>query len=257
MRVLSILLIIGTCYCLNVKHMAIISSIVSSYFISPSIILAADEPRITSQVYLDITINRSKQPDKVAVGLYGDEAPESSKYFIGICKGELKGVSYDGAMVSKIIKDKEITFGKFALGSSQKQETWMDGAGKVRLRNVNLADSAVHNDDNSLTHVTGSLSIPKGGGSFEFSIIPKTNPELDKDHLVIGKVLSGIDVVSKINSVPVTREDILGSKNGFSSVGKAFDARAKLASVNKPLQRIQIKSCSVDEKASLTSFLKF
>ena len=160
-------------------------------------------------------------------------------------------------MVSSIVKDKEIKFGKFALGSNQKQETYMDEVGKVRLRNKNLADNAIHNDNNGLSHETGSLSVPKGGGSFEFSIIPLANQELNSDHLVIGKVLSGIDTITKINNIPVTREDILGTKNGFSSVGKAFDGRAKIASVNKPLKRIQIKSCSVDEKASLTSFLKF
>ena len=38
--------------------------------------------------------------------------------------------------VSRITKDKRIDVGKFALGGGAKQETWMDQAGKVRIRSV-------------------------------------------------------------------------------------------------------------------------
>jgi cyclophilin family peptidyl-prolyl cis-trans isomerase len=81
---------------------------------------------------------------------------------------------------------------------------------------------------------------------------------LDEDNLVIGKVLSGMEVVGRINDIPVSREDSLGSKAAFSNAGKGFDPRAKLASVDRPLKQIKVMQCQVDEKANnVASFLKF
>ena len=76
-------------------------------------------------------------------------------------------------------------------------------------------------------------------------------------NVVIGKVLSGMDIVNRINKIPVSKEDLIGSKGGFSALGKGFDGRAKLAAVERPLQRISILQCQVEEKASISSFLKF
>jgi hypothetical protein len=40
-------------------------------------------------------------------------------------------------------------------------------------------------------------------------------------------------------------------------VGKGFDGRAKLASVERPLKKISLVKCTVDQTASFASFLKF
>lgn len=215
--------------------------------------------KITSQAYLDISIARGP-PERISVGIFGDDAPRSSKFWLSVCKAEYgEGTSYDGSQVSKVQKDRIITVGKLARGGGQKQETWMDEVGKVRIRNVNLAESFVNTDNNELKHDTnGIVSIPKAGGTFEFSIVPRQNAELDNDNLVIGKVLSGMDVVDKINEIPVSREDSLGSKAAFSNAGKGFDPRAKLASLDRPLKQIKVLRCQVDEKANnVASFLKF
>ena len=97
----------------------------------------------------------------------------------------------------------------------------------------------------------------RGGGSFDFTIAPRPNADLDKGNIIIGKVIEGVDVIEEINDIPTSREDILGTKQAFSNAGKAFDGRAKLAAVGKPLKRVRILSCTVDDKASLASFLQF
>ena len=214
--------------------------------------------KITSKVYLDVSIARGPA-ERITLGVFGDDAPAASKFFLSVCKGDYgDGVSYDGAQVSRIELDKRIDVGKLAKGGSQKQETWMDGMGKVRIRSVSLASKATHRDANDyLNDEPGVLSVKKGGGSFDFTISPKPNPSLDDENVVIGKVISGMDVVEKINKIPTSKEDIIGSKGGFSSLGKGFDGRAKLAAVGRPLKRINVLQCQVEEKASISSFLKF
>jgi cyclophilin family peptidyl-prolyl cis-trans isomerase len=93
--------------------------------------------------------------------------------------------------------------------------------GKGRIRSVSLASKATHNDINHLRHDTpGIVSMKKGGATFEFTIAPLPNKDLDKSNVVIGKVLDGMDTVSRINEVPVSKEDKLGSKAAYSALGK-------------------------------------
>jgi peptidyl-prolyl cis-trans isomerase B (cyclophilin B) len=216
------------------------------------------EGKVTSEVYLDVSVARGPA-ERITLGVFGDDAPAASKFFLSICKGDYgEGVSYDGAQVSRIQTDKRIDVGKLAKGGNKKQETWMDNMGKVRIRSVSLASKATHNDQNDLLHdAPGVLSVKRGGGTFDFTIAPQLNPALDGENVVIGKVLRGMDVVDKINKIPVSKEDLIGSKGGFSALGKGFDGRAKLAAVERPLQRISILQCQVEEKASISSFLKF
>jgi cyclophilin family peptidyl-prolyl cis-trans isomerase len=232
---------------------------------SPFQVIAADEeiapvaPRITSTVNLNVKIAPSSSPRQITIGVFGNEAPLSSKVFLSLCGGENTwDVSLDGSQVSRIISNERIDVGKFSKGGSQKLESWMDSVGKVRLRNVNVAENTVNSDQNSLRHTSGGeVSMRKGGGSFDFTIAPGPNPKLDDSQVIIGKVIDGIEVISDINSVPTSREDVLGSKTAFSSAGKNFDGRAKLATLGKPLRKVTITTCAIDDKASLASFMKF
>lgn len=225
---------------------------------SSAAVVLSSQGKVTSEVYLDVSVARGPV-ERITLGVYGDDAPAASKFFLSICKGDYgEGVSYDGAQVSRIQKDKRIDVGKLAKGGNKKQETWMDNMGKVRIRSVSLASKATHKDQNNLLHnAPGVLSVKNGGGTFDFTIAPQPNPALDGENVVIGKVLSGMEVIDKINQVPVSKEDIIGSKGSFSALGKGFDGRAKLAAVERPLQRISILQCQVEEKASISSFLKF
>lgn len=217
------------------------------------------EPKVTSKVYLDISIARAPV-ERLIVGIYGDDAPEASKFFLSVCQGNSEqDVSYNGAQVSRIQKDSRIDVGKFLTGSDVKQETWIDGMGKMRLKSVNLASKAIHKDENHLRNdVNGAVSVKKGGGSFDFTIAPRANKNLDKENIVIGQIIDGIDVIDKINEIPVSKEDLIGSKSIYSAVGKGFDGRAKIITLGRPLKRVTISNCQIEEKENdITSFLKF
>ena len=65
-----------------------------------------------------------------------------------------------------------------------------------------------------------------------------------------------MDVVSLINDIPTSKEDRLGMKAGFSGAGKGFDPRAKIASVDRPLQKIKINKCTIDS-TNMAQLMKF
>ena len=226
---------------------------------------AGELPKATSKAVLKLSFNR--EPAKsLNIDLYGREAPESTKRFISWCSGENdivssggKSFSYDGALVSRVVKGAEIEVAKFKGGSGKKLTTTMNNSGKVSMGSIDLAEAEVSptSDEGTLTSRYGSISLPKAGKTFAFFLSPSESKDLDKTNVVIGQVTNseGLEAIERINKVPVSREDILGTKKALSSAGKGFDPRAKLASINRPLQRIEITECRVLEKASLVGFL--
>jgi hypothetical protein len=99
----------------------------------------------------------------------------------------------------------------------------------------------------------------KGGGTFAFSITPAEGPksDLDEENVVIGEVLDGLPVLRKLNEIPVSREDALGTKQSFAKAGAGFDPRARIIEIERPLKKIKVYSCAVDERASIASFNRF
>lgn len=224
--------------------------------------------KVTAVAKLDVSILR--QPARsLEVQLYGEAAPESTRRFLSFCSGDNDYNSaglpftYDGAQVSRIIKGREIEVGKFASGKSKKLATKMNESGKVSLSTINLGDDLTPTKDElGLVPIDkGIVTVPKRGGTFSFVIHSNEEPDGDaaKSRVAIGKITNteGLGVIDDIDKIPVSREDALGTKGAFSSAGKGFDPRAKLASVNRPLQRVEVVRCSVSDKASLSSFLKF
>ena len=225
------------------------------------------EQKVTAVAKLDVSIQRAP-PRTVLVGLYGESAPESTRRFLSFCSGDNEYKSaglpfkYDGAQVSTILKGSSIEVGKFAQGSGKKLATKMSESGKVSLSSIDLGEDLLPTQDplGSVPMTKGIVSMPKKG-SFKFFITSgeKQDKEFASKNVVVGKIVNeeGIEVVDAIDKIPVSREDILGTKGAFSGAGKGFDPRAKLASINRPLQRVEVLSCTVSEKASLSSFLKF
>ena len=220
----------------------------------------AEEPAVTAKVNFDVKIAPSSSTRRFTVGVYGNEAPLTSKVFLSLCTGENAwDVSFDSSQVSRILKDQRIDVGKFSKGGSQRQERSIDSIGKVRVKSVNVAENTKNTEQNGLHHASGGeVSMKKGGGSFEFTIAPRPNPSLDGSQIIFGRVVDGMDVIEDINNVPSSREDALGSKSAFSSAGRSFDGRAKLAMpVGRPLRKVSIVSCELEDKASLSSFMRF
>ena len=249
--------------CIRTVTATFSATVLFNSFIAPPIAVLADDgtsasPKVTAKVSMDFTVGVNKNNQRVQLGLYGEDAPTSTKFFLNMCQGDpSKGLSYDGAQVSKVVKDSQIEVGKFAFGSDKKLETYTSSTGVTRTRTIDKADMAKFDDNNNLRHDSaGIVSMKKGGGSFGFSIAPAPNANLDQENVVIGRVIEGMDVVTLMNEVPTSKEDRLGMKAGFSNAGKGFDPRAKIASLDRPLQKIKINKCAVDS-ANMAQLMKF
>ena len=157
------------------------------------------------------------------IGLFGRAAPEAVGVFLDLARGELRapcaeadesgpyriaagkrrverecrslgglGVSYVGSQVWRIVRGKRVDFGRVS----------SDFAARVPPTTA-ASDGA----ESGLRHdAPGVVSMRRGGGAFEFTIAPAANPALDRENVVVGRVLRGLDVLTRLDQdIPVKR----------------------------------------------------
>jgi cyclophilin family peptidyl-prolyl cis-trans isomerase len=157
--------------CAALARRALLAAAIGCTMDRRSAIAMVPQPEITSRARLAITIGDAPA-QFVTLGLYGTAAPASVKTFESLCTGTLDwapGLSYSGSAVSQIVKDRYITAGKLSGGDAKGIERSIDRTGYVRSVMVDRAAQLANTDANALSHDrAGLLSVPKGGGAFEF-----------------------------------------------------------------------------------------
>merc|ERR1712110_1021955 len=143
---------------------------------------AQEEPKVTHKVFFDVQIGDA-EPARITMGLFGDDVPKTVANFVHLCKGD-KGKASTGQAL-------HFQGGDFTRG---------DGTGGESIYGAKFAD-----ENFKLKHTgPGVLSMANAGpntNGSQFFITTVKTAWLDGRHVVFGKVVDGLDVVTAVEAV--------------------------------------------------------
>jgi len=168
-----------------------------------------EKQKVTDRVRFDISLGRKKE-GALTFGLWREAAPDAVDAFVKLSKLEYKPLpddapaGYRGASLVKIQNDRFIQFGSLQqTGGSTK---FVRGVSAPQT--VPCAPPVTSDKPNGISHdAAGYLSVRKGGGSFDFSITTRANPDLDRDNIVIGELTDedSMRLLERLNILPVNK----------------------------------------------------
>lgn len=267
--------------CVHTRREVFRKILASSAILTSSSAVAADGPIITDKIYIDFKgvpnnnndASDAASPttkDRIVIGLFGNDAPqpvsilkqlvskegyrskckpldttrllqkeqlEANKVYNACLENEdTVGVNYDYSSVWRVVKDERIDVGAVS--------------GKFVAREFPLFEGK-----NNLVHEYGLVSVRRGNdGGYGFTIFPGQKGSaaaavLDEDNVVVGKVLEGMDVVERLNAMPVVKSSAVnymaltgGAKGTVAPSRSCRYGGDMYCNENKPLKKVLIEN---------------
>jgi len=155
------------------------------------------------KVFLEVTLH-NRVLGRIVLELFGDMVPKTVENFRCLCTGE-KGISavsgkplhYKGSRFHKIIPGRIIQGGDITKG---------DGTGGDSIYNQD-GDGTFPSENFKLKHDRPALISmahkrhEEGANCSQFFFTSKAEPKMDGKHVVFGRIIEGVDKVSKLESM--------------------------------------------------------
>lgn len=151
-------------------------------------------------VFLDVSIG-GNIIGRIKIELFAHLVPKTAENFRQFCTGEFKrnGIpqGYKNASFHRVIKDFMVQGGDFMRG---------DGTGSISIYGDRFADEGFTMNHSGPGLVSMANSGPNTNGS-QFFITCAPCDFLDGKHVVFGRVIEGLSVVSKIEETSVGHQN--------------------------------------------------
>ena len=150
---------------------------------------------VTREVFLDVAID-GMPSGRVTLGLFGDVAPRTVENFRALCAGDAGSTAagvplhFKGCAFHRIIPGFMVQCGDFERG---------DGTGGASIYGERFEDESFALQHSAPFLLSMANAGPNTNGS-QFFITTTATPHLDGKHVVFGRVLSGFDVIKRVES---------------------------------------------------------
>mmetsp|Transcript_41952 Transcript_41952/g.99505 ORF Transcript_41952/g.99505 Transcript_41952/m.99505 type:complete len:303 (+) Transcript_41952:132-1040(+) len=214
------------------------------------------------KVYFDFSID-GKPAGRVIIQVFSGLGVAGER-FTDLAIGKM-GVGYRRTKVDAVNEDFIRLDGVSSLTYSSSAESPISGGEDVFKLEKELADSSRKHDEAGLVSLvvkgqasrapkeklvaTGGKLVkvqepaPPGPNGTAFAITTGAAPELDSTNLIVGRVVSGMDLVKRISELPAVKDNT--SSPYFMAAKAIGDKRADVAEkgFNKPYSKVVITKC--------------